>query len=408
MSVRLSCPSCNTAFSLDAIPANHRASCPRCGDVFPVRGVSTESEDKEQKTEDRGEPTAFFPNTNHEIPKAGLSPLRAVLVALTLGLIGLAAGFAVYYTREKPKPAPPEPPPELITISPAQLSGLGYLPAECNVLFAAQPGPILAYASRTHQDPRELLTRTGVPPQALAALDQIGLTLPQIDHIAGGVFIGDEGEELRLALVLVLKQPLANEDEFLNKLKAKPLAGKKSHWGIAIERVPVSPVLAKVSPTVWVFGLNERDFSAVEKGGFGPGGTQFRGTESEGLRKMIASVPPDAAVWIVADDERDWTQKPLVKFVARSPEAKQWLPAIRDGRGGLLAVSLGEKPRMRLFVRTAESATAERVRTYFQARTADMESATTGGGGVFAMFDAPFDPPTSGKMLQRFLDDAKK
>jgi hypothetical protein len=37
-----------------------------------------------------------------------------------------------------------------------------------------------------------------------------------------------------------------------------------------------------------------------------------------------------------------------------------------------------------------------------------MDSATAGGGGTFAMFDAPFDPATSWPMLQRFLEDAKK
>src|SRR6266545_3188806 len=64
MSVRLSCPSCNTGFALDAIPADRRAACPRCGDVFPIRGLDAEgtgdrrqeTEDREQRTEDRQTP----------------------------------------------------------------------------------------------------------------------------------------------------------------------------------------------------------------------------------------------------------------------------------------------------------------------------------------------------------------
>jgi hypothetical protein len=119
---------------------------------------------------------------------------------------------------------------------------------------------------------------------------------------------------------------------------------------------------------------------------------------------MIATVPPDAAVWVAADDDSDWTQKPLAKLAAQSAEAKKWLPVLSSGRGGVFALTFGEKLRMRLFVRTAETATADRVRAYFQARAAEMESATAGGGGVFAMFDAPFDPAT----LQRFLADAAK
>ncbi len=397
MSVRLSCPSCNTAFALDAIPADRRAACPRCGDVFPVRGEVAESEDRGQRTEGRREKAAPLP--------AGVRPVRrAALIALALGLLGFAIGLAVYFTREtKTKAeAQPELPPAANATPPAQLVGVGFLPAECNVVFAVQPGPLLAYAARAKREPRELLAGTGIPSQVFGALDQIGLTLLQIDHIAGGALLGNDGDELRVAFALVLKQPLADEDEFLKQLKAKPAAGKKTRYTVDLAKLPLT--LARVSPTVWVFGLNEKDFAAVERGGFGPGGTQFRGTESDGFRQMFASVPPEAAVWVAADDERDWTQKPLVKLAAQSPEAKKWLPAVGGGRGGLFALSFGEQPRVRLFVRTAETATAERVRAYFQARATETESATVGGGGVFALFDAPFDPA----LLQRFLADAAK
>jgi hypothetical protein len=342
-----------------------------------------------------------------------LSPARATLIALSLGVLGLAAGLAVYYTRShKPKPEP-EPQPEPVVASanatpPAQLLGLGYLPAECNVVLAVQPGPILTYAERTKQDPRELLGRFGVPQQVLTAFDLAGLPLVQIDHLAGGAFIGNEGDELRVALALVLKQPLPNEEQFLLALKAKPMLPKQARWSVAPGGVPLSPVLAKVSPTVWVFGLNERDLSAVDRGGFGPGGTQFRGGDSEGVRKMIASVPPDAAAWVAADDDRDWTQKPLVKLAAQSKDVKPWLPVLKEGRGGLVAVRIGESPRLRLFVRCADDATGERVRSYFQTRAGEMESATAGGGGSFALFDAPFDPAKTGPLLRRMLDDAKR
>jgi len=41
---------------------------------------------------------------------------------------------------------------------------------------------------------------------------------------------------------------------------------------------------------------------------------------------------------------------------------------------------------------------------YAQARAAEMESASAGGGGVFAMFDAPFDSA----LLQRMMADAAR
>lgn len=398
MSVRLSCPSCNTAFDLAAVPADRRATCPRCGDVFPIRGESAEHA--------TGAPPAQ-PSPPPEPPRnRGWSIWRVAAVALALGALGFAVGLAVYYNRGTKPTNGPQPEPATVTATPpAQLSGLGYLPAECNVVFAVQPGPLLIQEWRDKQAPRahDVLKKIGIPPQVFGALDSLGLTLQQIDHIAGGLFLPSGAEDVRVALALVLKQPLADEDDFLKKLKAAPAPGGKSRFTVELSKVPVAPVLARVSPTVWVFGLNPADLAAVDRGGFGPGGTQFRGNESEGFRKMLASVPPTAAVWIAADDDREWTEKPLVKLFAKSEEAKKWLPVASGGRGAVFALSSGEQPRMRLFVRTAETATADRVRAYFQARAAEMESASTGGGGVFAMFDAPYDPA----LLQRMLADAK-
>jgi hypothetical protein len=327
-----------------------------------------------------------------------------VLVAVVLAVLGFLAGLTVYYTRE-PKPNPePAPAPAITATPPAQLVGLGYLPAECNVVFALQPGPLLEYAARTKQEPRELLARAGVPDPVLNVLDSVGL--PQIDHLAGGIYIPDPGDsEMRVALVLVLKQPLANEDAFLKRLRTKPIEDKHARWVVEVNAGPFTPLLTRATPTVWVLGLNDRDFGPVARGGFGPGGTQFR------LREVLASVPPEAAVWLAADDDRDWMQKPLLKLLATWPDVKKSAPVLSGaltgglsaGRGLVFALTVADKPRMRVLVRTAETATAERLREYFRARAAELESATAGGEGAFALFDAPYDP----KLVQRFLADMK-
>lgn len=397
MSVRLNCPSCNTAFDLAAVPDSRRATCPRCGDVFPVRGEVAE-------TAAPAVAPVVPPSARPSAPPVrGWSIWKVGAFALALGLIGFAVGLFAYNRTPKPNSEPqPDAPTAIAVASPAQLAGLGYLPAECNLVFAVQPGPLLEYAARTRQEPRELLARSGLPPQILTALDGIGLPLTQIDHLTGGLFLPSGPEEFRVALALVLKQPLADEDTFLARLKAKPVPGAKTRFAVQPDGVPVGLTLARVSPTVWVFGLNAKDLTAVDRGGFGPGGTQFRGSADEGLRKMLASVPPTSAVWVVADDEHEWPDKPLLKLVGQSPDAKKWLAAVKGGRGGVFALSFGEAPRMRLFVRTAETQTAERVRAYFGARAAEVESATAGGGGTFALFDAPLD----GALVQRMLTDA--
>jgi hypothetical protein len=269
-----------------------------------------------------------------------------------------------------------------------------------------QPGPVLAYAARTKQDAGELITRAGFPQRVLGLVNELGLTLPQIDHLAGGTTIGNAAFDPRLTLVLVLRRPPADEDAFLDKLKAKKQPGGKSRYDAELANLPV--VVARVSPTVWVFGLAlgsqpQQNLEAVERGGYGPGGTQFH----KGLNEMIGQrVPPDAAAWLATDDDR-WAEKPGVKLVAPLFKMPELLPALARGRAGMAAVSFGDPPRVRLFVKTADDATGQRVRDYFQERAAD-ERAQVGGAGDLAFLDMPIDPANAFATLQQFLGDAKK
>src|SRR5262245_43454545 len=189
MRVRLSCPSCNTAFALDALPTDRRATCPRCGDVFPIRGEVTET---------ASGPALPSPAKPEPPTKRGLSLGRAAALVLALGLVGFAVGLAVHYSRG-PKPKPEEqfhPEPPLGRLEPPDyFRGLASLPAECNIVFAIRADLIVEYAARTKQDPRELLERIGIPTQAFAVLDQAGLSFADVDHIVGGAVIGGEGEE---------------------------------------------------------------------------------------------------------------------------------------------------------------------------------------------------------------------
>src|SRR5262245_8526702 len=107
-------------------------------------------------------------------------------------------------------------------------------------------GPILAYAARTNQEPRELLPRAGVPDATFAAIARAGLTLPQIDHVVAGT----SAHEPSFTLVLVLRRPLDDEEPFLQKLQAQPNPwGKKDHFNVTLDgRFPL--YMVRVSPRV--------------------------------------------------------------------------------------------------------------------------------------------------------------
>jgi hypothetical protein len=396
MAVRLSCPSCNTAFTLPELPAERRATCPRCGDVFPIHSF-TEVGEGEARSEPATPPAAGAAGR----PR-GWSVGRTVAVAVALGLVGL--GLGLWFSRgggKQPETPPQRPEDEVIPA--AQLAGLGYLPADTNIAFAAQPGAVVAYARQRNQEPRDLLVKAGLPARLFDTLADLGLTLSQIDHIAGGTHVGDRAAELRLTLVLVLRQPLADEGQFREKLKAKPAAGKDRH---TVELAGLPLTVARVSPTVWVFGFEStKDLEAVDRGGYGAGGKQFRSALAERIRQ---DVPPGAAAWLATDDDH-WAEKPGVRFVlGQLLKKSDWLPVLARGRAAVAGLSFGEQPRVRLFVKTADEATGQQLRDYFKELASRDEKAQFGGGGELAFFEAPIDPADTFATLQRILGDARK
>lgn len=387
MSVKLSCPACNAAFVLPAVPASGRAECPRCGDPFPVR--------------------TFEEVADGALPLAESAPSEpkkrsAKWLLIGLGLL-VAIGIGTFFGLREKGPEPlPEPP------ATARLAGLGYLPPRCNVAFGLEVAPVLAAAQRANQPPRDFLQASGFPQAALAALDSAGVPVERVDHVVGGARIGGaDADQLVVALCVVTKDPL-DADDVRKKLKATP-AKKPERWGVLLGGVPL--VLAVPRPNVLLFGFDDLSHSALTVGadGFGPGGAQFAGTETDGMRGLLHAVPDRAAVWVAADDEADWTAKPLIGVLARFPVFARAKPALANAapfRGGLFA--LGAEGAVRVRVRTTDAQNAARVRAYFARQLEALPEARVGGTGTVATYDAVHPPAESRELLSRFFTDLGK
>lgn len=400
MPIRLSCPSCNTTFTLPQLPADRRTTCRRCGDVFPIR-TFTEVAESPENSAVKASPTATAQLSRKTI--AQRSVMRTVAIALGLGFLGLMAGFTVHYLHNRAKPKPEsEPEFQPMTAKPAvQLSGLGFLPADTNIVFAFQPGPVLAYTARINRDPQDLLLQTGNFARSLDFLTHLGITLSQIDHLVGGTSLGDGAFMLRLTVVLVLRKPLADEDEFLHKLKARELSGKP-RYTIDLNGFPL--LLARVSPTTWVFGYDDSDFQAVDRGGYPFGGKQF----PDGLTRSIVKIPLNAAVWIATDDEQ-WAEKPGIKLaIGEWLKKKEWLPVLAKGRSALVTMTFDEPPRIRMFIKTIDETTDQQLLTFFKKQTEMNDGIQQDIAEDLVFFDAPFNPMNVIPTIKKYLDSAGK
>lgn len=382
MPVRVSCPYCNAGFALFAVPPSGRADCPRCGERFPVRLGEADAPG--------APPAAVAPAAVAPAAAPPPAPPRSGrwLLPVSLVVFALAAGYGVYRFRTNPTPPGPDLPPDAAAVPPLSLRGLGYLPPGTNVAFAVRPGPVLEYAARTGQDPVQLLTKAGVPAAALGALGKAGVTLQQIDHVAGGVAVPDAtGGELRFAVALVLRRPVADEDDFLEALKARRTGGGR--YEVEAGGVPLN--LARASDTDWVFGWGGKDADAT-------GGREL----PPGLREVVdQKVPAEAAAWAATDSAR-WADKPAVKLAVGAVGRKEWLPLLEQGRAAVASVSLGESPRVRAGVRCADAPTADRLRTYFRSKA----TGEVGGEGDWAAIDLSYDPAAGTGPFRTMLDDA--
>jgi predicted Zn finger-like uncharacterized protein len=394
--MRVSCPYCNHAFAINEPPAGGRVMCPRCGETFPFRGP----------VDDDGDEPAFRDGPAVAPPvqataRRGWSARRTVAVAGVLGLIGLAVGLIVA-TRKDVGRGEPEELPAAAAVPPPALAGLRYLRDRSNVVAGVRVGPVLEYAARTNQDPRELLAAAGVPQPALAVLDQTGLTLPQIDHFALGANVPGEDEMPFATLAVVLRRPPDDEGRFLRALKATPDRGGKKDWyTVSLPGVPLDPELVRVSGREWVLGVGGGAMLRAN-----PHDAKGSGHLSAGLRELLAEkLPPDAAVWAVADGQR-WAEKPVVGFVVKQLlKRERLLPVLAKGEAAAVGLSFGDPPRARLYVRTTDEPSRELLQEYF--RKADA-TAVVGGAGRVALYDAAFDPRAGVGPVRRFAEEVGK
>ncbi len=384
MPVRVSCPLCNAASVLPHAPADRRAVCPRCGETFPVTAV----EEVSNAASLNGTPAAVPTRRGQRAFRGRVSVLRAVVLMMAMGLVGVGVGMAVLASRggfaARPTTAA-DPPAGVAVVPPADLSGLRSLFPGTNLVAAVQPAPALAYAARHGTDARELLAKAGVPTAVFATLDKAGVTLPQIDHVAAGLVLGDDRAELKLSAALVLRRPPDDEDRLLQALDARRFTRDgRTYYHVAVGGLPL--VLARPNPRLAVFATDENALHALVTGDGANGGLSKEFADT--IRTRLG---PEAAAWAAAADA-DWANKPGVKLAVgtllKKPDV---LVRLGQGRAAVVGLSFDDPPRLRAFVRAADGPTGDRLRDWFRERVPG-DAARAGGAGEWAFADAPFDP----------------
>ena len=387
MSVRVSCPFCNTAFDLPTVPPSRRTPCPRCGESVPIKQPTTgENAVKSPLPEmsRNGEPLEPYlppPQPAPEVARA-LIPLFGLGLGLVVLVIGIWFFDLFGLNRPEPVPTVPAPPKAPTTWPPVAVPGLAYLPPQMNVVAAVQPRAVVAYAERTQTDAKQLLAKAGVPARVFATLDQLGLPPERVEAVVLGLAVSNENAIPRGFLVLTLTAPPTDEAAFLKGLKASRFVAPSgaARYKVDLGGLPVEMTTA--SATVYVFATDgkdlEQDWTATKTRGVGHLLT--------GLRDSFAKLSPASVVWL-ATDNADWATMQPIDLASKTLNRPEILTRLAGVRAGAIGVAFEPDPVVRASVRGDGKLTQPQLREKLRDLLGDR--GTVDGEGEWATGEAP-------------------
>jgi hypothetical protein len=251
----ISCPYCN---SLVPPASGPRLTCPRCGESFAHRDqVSANGPPTDEFSAARPEPAAGYartpvayapgspdvgspyalgrssPVSNRTIARivVGVMALTAA-AGLTFALLTVHARRSHDYRQGASQPAP-----AVRQVLPGRLAGLGYLPADANIVAAIHVAEArLTPAGRAFLDHAEL----GGTALSMAAIEKnIGISRDNIDHVVLGVRLLDK-QLPHPVLIVQTRQPY-DAQQVLEAVKARPKIDAKRDRTRAADHKDVYP-----------------------------------------------------------------------------------------------------------------------------------------------------------------------
>ena len=356
MTVRLSCPYCETAVNLIDLPATHRVVCPRCGETFAAHATEMQESGPHIPVASRN--GAHPPDEPPEADEPSLPPrslIGLLLFGFALGAIivglGMYAIFRGDVNRGEQDTSELTPAKLATTMPPLAVRGLVYLPKDTNLAFAVQPGALLTYAERTKTDPKELLIQAGVPAAVFTTLDQLGVKLEQIQSLVGGLTLANDNLFPRAVIVLTLREKLADQPAFLKQLKAQPsksVAGS-TRYKVTVANLPMELAILDVGP--YLFATDAKDLETKNT---------TPDQLATGLRESLTKLSPASFAWSATDSE-EWGKKPAVTLAAQALKQPDLPARLATLRAAAIGLSLEPELQLQAHARTPDTASATKL-----------------------------------------------
>jgi hypothetical protein len=298
----LSCPYCNSLVLLPRLPGpDQKIRCPRCQEAFLYLGegrVAAGGAGSEAIT------AAFDPSSRGSTQTlAGRIKNRRmaqIILAVMAVMAGVAFLFAWYTTPERRRNDHRAGAGPVVALAPAQLHGLGYLPADCNWITGIHLGELM-----DGPDTRPLVEHVLRERGALEDFEKrVGVPLKNIHHIVLGVRISS----LRIVAVVHTREPYEISEvksaRGLNAKKAAP-QGKRTLYRYPLMGSQLGGYFWPADDQTLVFALSDRDFQDVPETAGSPV-ERFAPSLQEVLSKKLSVGTP---LWTAAYHD-DWSSLP--------------------------------------------------------------------------------------------------
>jgi hypothetical protein len=289
-----------------------RVHCPRCEEVFLVRGAADQGAVNGPQSSDV--PAGFAEPAPRRWSNRSVAAAILGVMAL-MALIGFSWAWVTTESRRKRDHlSPPEGPVTVrtVVIAPSRLAGLAYLPADVNILAGLHIAEILAEPSG-----RELFlpSREAAGASRLDSLAQwTGLALDEIDHAVLGVRT-EERLIPRITLVVETRRPYdADRVRAALKVGRSSERGKRTLYRFTPAGSSLELTLWFAGPRTLVLGLIPEDFDEVPATPT-PGADRF----AEPLRQILVNRTSEGTQAWACAHVRDWQHALALQAVPGFP-----------------------------------------------------------------------------------------
>lgn len=376
------CTYCNTV--IVDLKATH---CPRCGEktkrIHSAEPVVVVDPLKQLEKISSLSPDAVIKSKQPEwFPVAFFISCILAMVVLFLGIWWASENKDKVKDKESEQK-------KLSTVGPAtqtpwNMTTIRYLPTTENIVSGLQTQPLLEYAKRLNQDPKQLFNEIGIPDVAFEFLSQTGINMDDISEVAAGLELLPDNAIPEVDLVIFFKNKIENPNELIAKVEAN-------------KTIKLFKVYAKVVDfKVLLVTTNTRRF--VETAHV-LGAEDFSRHMTDTMKKQLS---PSTWAWVVTD-QMDWSEKPTIKALFLFNKITQADQEIfSKGRSAVAGLSFEPEFNVGIAVQTSEEAKSRALENFLTQKGAGYPC-LIGRNENWTTFDLAATPKEMKKIITSFF-----